>query len=107
MSEKATKPKAAPVSIMPSMAMLMTPERSHHRPAIEPMTIGVARRRLEASMLTALVLRPAAARMRMVGKSSSAASSIARKWKRFSRPPGSRPGMPAMTYQAPTTNSQG
>ena len=35
-------PKNAPISIMPSSAMLMTPERSEKRPPSAPSVSGVA-----------------------------------------------------------------
>ena len=38
------KPTPAAASIMPSIAMLTTPDRSAHRPAIAPSAIGVPRR---------------------------------------------------------------
>ena len=61
------KPKQAAKSIMPSMAMLTTPARSHQMPAMAPMASGVARRRLSATMVVMLVLVPAAAAMITLG----------------------------------------
>src|SRR5690606_9077022 len=58
-----TAPKAA-VSIIPSMAMLMTPERSHMTPLKAAKVRGTARTRVLWSMASRLRLLPAAAQMR-------------------------------------------
>ena len=43
-------------SIIPSMPMLMMPDRSHHRPVIEPSAIGVASTSDSSIRLVTLVL---------------------------------------------------
>ena len=47
-------PRNAPARNWPSMAMLMTPDRSHRRPDIEPYTSGVVAINVSASMSTKL-----------------------------------------------------
>ena len=49
-------PMAAAMSIIPSMAMLTTPERSHHSPAMAPRAMGVPRRSDSTSSWMMLVL---------------------------------------------------
>ena len=67
---RVVKPKQAAKSIMPSMAILTMPARSHQIPAIAPMASGVARRRLSAMIVVRLVWLPAAAAMMTVGINS-------------------------------------
>ena len=60
------KPTQAPVSMTPSMAMLITPDRSHRMPASAPSVIGVARRTMRASISTMSIRLPAPAQIRMM-----------------------------------------
>ena len=70
------KPKQAAKSIMPSMAILTTPARSHQMPAKAPIASGVAKRRLSAMIVVKFVSLPAAAAMITVGMKSTPQSAI-------------------------------
>ena len=53
---QASQPKKAAPSIMPSMPMLTTPARSHHRPESAPSVRGVATAIVVASMLVMMTI---------------------------------------------------
>ena len=82
------KPTPAEPSIMPSIPMLMMPDRSHHRPVIAPSTIGVASTIDSSIRLVTLVLGAsdsASAIPRIKGMKRSAAISWATKAMRSNR----------------------
>ena len=82
------KPTPAEPSIMPSIPMLMMPDRSHHRPVIAPSTIGVASTIDSSIKLVTLVLgasESASATPRIKGMARSAESIWERKAKRSNR----------------------
>ena len=82
------KPTPAAASIMPSIPMLMMPDRSHHRPVMAPRAMGVASTSDSSNRLVTFVVDvpdSANANTRISGMAAAAARSWARPDQRSNR----------------------